>query len=42
MAVAAGDGKAVVVRELQASGKKRMASADFLNGMKDIEECHVE
>ena len=42
LAVAAGDGKAVVVRELQAAGKKRMASADFLNGMKDIEECHVE
>lgn len=42
LAVAAGNGKAVVVRELQAAGKKRMASADFLNGMKDIEECHVE
>ena len=42
LAVAAGDGKAVVVRELQAAGKKRMASADFLNGMKDIEECHLE
>ena len=40
--IAAGGGKAVVIRELQAAGKRRMASADFLNGMKDIESCRAE
>lgn len=42
LGIAAGGGKAVVIRELQAAGKRRMASADFLNGMKDIESCRAE
>lgn len=28
--------------EVQLAGKKRMAARDFLNGMKDIELCHVK
>lgn len=29
------------IKELQMAGKKRMAARDFLNGMKDIDLCHV-
>ncbi len=42
LAIATADGKSLVVNELQLSGKKRMASADFLNGFKDIDCCRVE
>ncbi len=30
------------LEELQLAGKKRMTARDFLNGMKDLEQCHVE
>jgi methionyl-tRNA formyltransferase len=30
------------LEELQLAGKKRMAVRDFLNGMKDIEVCHIK
>ncbi|MBQ4388273.1 MAG: methionyl-tRNA formyltransferase [Prevotella sp.] len=30
------------VTELQLAGKKRMAARDFLNGMKDLDLCHVK
>ena len=36
LAVTTAGGEAVVVDQMQVAGKKRMASADFLNGMKDI------
>ncbi len=39
--VTAGGG-VLAVRELQLSGKKRMDSASFLNGIKDMDLCRVE
>lgn len=42
LGIVAADGEVVVVRELQLAGKKRMASADFINGFKDIDSCRVE
>ena len=30
------------LEELQLAGKKRMTARDFLNGMKDLEQCRVE
>ena len=41
LCVSAADGLLEVV-ELQLAGKKRMAARDFLNGMKDIGDCHVK
>jgi methionyl-tRNA formyltransferase len=37
MAVVAGQGTLLAIDELQLAGKKRMRAADFLNGMKEIE-----
>lgn len=42
LGIVAADGGVVIVRELQSAGKKRMSSVDFLNGLKDIDCCHVE
>jgi len=28
--------------ELQLAGKKRMSARDFLNGMKQLGDCHVK
>lgn len=42
LGITAAGGGVVVVDQMQLAGKKRMASADFLNGMKDIEGCRVE
>lgn len=42
LGIVAAEGEVVVVRELQLAGKKRMASADFINGFKDIDSCRVE
>lgn len=41
MRIVAGDGNMLTVRELQLSGKRRMSAADFLNGNKHIEDCHI-
>jgi len=42
LGIVCGDGKVLVVEELQMAGKKRMTAGDFLNGAKDIEECAVK
>lgn len=42
LAIVAGDHSLLYIEELQLAGKKRMAAADFLNGVKDIEECRVK
>ncbi len=42
LGIVAGDGSVLIVDELQLAGKKRMAARDFLNGMKDVENCTVK
>ena len=42
MLVKCGDNNVLELVEVQLAGKKRMAAADFLNGMKDLGEYHLE
>lgn len=42
MAIVCGGGSMLVLEELQLAGKKRMKAQDFINGMKEIDECTVK
>lgn len=40
--ITTGNGELLSIDELQMAGKKRMKAGDFINGMKDLENCHVK
>lgn len=42
LGIVCADGRVLQVDELQAAGKRRMQAADFMNGQKEIESCHVK
>lgn len=42
MGIVCGDHKALLIEQLQLSGKKRMSASDFMNGVKEIESCAVK
>lgn len=42
MGIVCGDHKALLIDQLQLSGKKRMSASDFMNGVKEIESCGVK